>query len=143
MATTATSNKVIILQDDYDVLTSFIKASRPPGRVQEKQPGRSLSEEMGNAVVVAKDKFPPDVIRLNSTAVIKDLATNRVMTVTIVLPEQADVKKNKISVLAPLGTALLGFRKGQEISWELPAGTRNFLVMEVYHSASIGKKELQ
>ncbi len=134
--TTTTPNKVIILQDDYDVLTAFIKASRPPGNVQEKQPGRSLSEEIENAVVVSKEKFPGDVVRLNSTAIIKDLKTNRVMTVTIVLPNQADVKKNRISVLAPLGTALLGFRKGQEISWQLPGGTRNFLLMEVYHSAS-------
>ena len=82
MATTATTNpnKVTILQDDYDVLTAFIKASRPPGNVQEKQPGRSLSEEMENAVVVSKEKFPTDVVRLNSTAIIKDLKSNRVMT---------------------------------------------------------------
>lgn len=143
MATTKTLNKVTILEDDYNVLTAFIKASRPPDRVQEKQPGRSLSEELENAVIVSKAKFPPDVIRLNSTAVIKDLTNNRVMTVTIVLPRQADVKKNKISVLAPLGTALLGFRKGQEISWAMPAGTRNFLVMEVHHTASVEEGAVQ
>ena len=137
MATTTSANKVIILQEDYNILTDFIKATRPPGQVHEKKPGRSLTEEMENAVVLNIDEFPKDVIRLNSTAIIKDMATNRVMTVTIVLPSQADIKQNKISVLAPLGTALLGYRKNQRIQWQLPAGTKNFLVMEVYHSSSV------
>ena len=140
MATTS-SNKVFILQEDYNLLTDFIKTTRPPRQVHENQPGRSLSEEMENAVILKEHEFPKDVIRLNSTAIIKDLATNRVMTVTIVLPSQADIKKNKISVLAPLGTALLGYRKNQQIQWQLPAGTKKFLVMEVYHSSSAENHE--
>ena len=135
--TTTSANKVMILQEDYNILTAYIKGTRPPGNVHEKQPGRSLSEEMENAIILSKHEFPGDVIRLNSTAIIKDLATNRVMTITIVLPSEADIKKNKISVLAPLGTALLGYRKNQQIQWQLPAGTKNFLVMEVYHSSSV------
>lgn len=137
--TTTTSKPVILLKEDYDLLTAYIKGSRPPGYVHEKQTGKSLSEELENAVIVSKDKFPAGVVRLNSTAIIKDRDTNRVITVTIVLPEQADVKKNMISVLAPLGTALIGYKKGQHLSWSLPSGTKNFTIMEVYHSDSMGK----
>jgi regulator of nucleoside diphosphate kinase len=137
MTRTLKTNPVILLQDDYNLLHAYFKGSRPPGHVHENQKAKSLSEEIEKAIVVSKDKFPADTIRLNSTAIIKDAATNRVITVMVVLPEKADVKKNMISVLAPLGTALIGFRKGQQVSWEMPSGKRNFTIMEVYHSSSI------
>ncbi len=132
--TAATANKVILLQEDYNILTAYFKSGRPRGQVQEKQNARSLSDELDNAIVLSKDEFPADGIRLNSTVVIKDTDTNRVITVTIVLPEKADVKHNKVSVLAPVGTALIGFRKGQQVTWQVPSGTKNFTIMEVINS---------
>jgi regulator of nucleoside diphosphate kinase len=51
-----------------------------------------------------------------------------------VLPQQADIKKKKISVLAPIGTALIGFRKGRKVSWNVPAGKKDFKIMEVTNS---------
>lgn len=138
--TTTTRNKVILLQEDYDLLNAYFQSGRPMPVVNEKQSFKSLSEELSKATVLTKNKFPADVIRLNSTAIIKDTATNRVITVTIVMPENADVKKNKVSVLAPVGTALIGFKKGQQVTWQVPAGTKNFIIMEVYNSSSIESK---
>lgn len=139
---TPTRNKVILLQEDYDLLNAYFQSGRPMPVVNEKQSFKSLSEELSKATVLAKNKFPADVIRLNSTAIIKDTATNRVITVTIVMPENADVKKNKVSVLAPVGTALIGFKKGQQVTWQVPAGVKDFVIMEVYHSSALQKKSL-
>lgn len=135
--TTATKSKVILLQEDYDLLHAYFQRGRPTPVVNEKQNIKSLSEELSKATILNRSKFPEDVIRLNSTAIIKDTDTNRVITVTIVMPEQADVKKNKVSVLAPVGTALIGFKKGQQVVWPVPSGTKKFMIMEVYNSPSI------
>ncbi|MGZ8511463.1 MAG: GreA/GreB family elongation factor [Chitinophagaceae bacterium] len=135
--TTATKSKVILLREDYDLLNAYFQSGRPTPVVNEKQNFKSLSEELSKATILTKNKFPEDVIRLNSTAIIKDTDTNRVITVTIVMPEQADVKKNKVSVLAPVGTALIGFKKGQQVVWPVPSGTKKFMIMEVYNSPSI------
>lgn len=129
--TITTTKPIIIAKDDYDVLTSYIKSSRPPGSVHEKAGGKSLSEELENANVVDTEKIPADVIRLNDTVLIRDLSGKRELKVTIVMPQHADVKQNRISVLAPLGTALIGYRKGQKISWDMPAGTRTFEILDV------------
>jgi regulator of nucleoside diphosphate kinase len=72
-----------------------------------------------------------DIVRLGSTVVIKDLVTRRDMTVTIVLPSKADIKQKKVSVLAPIGTALIGFRKGQVVSWNVPSGKKDFKIVNV------------
>ncbi len=141
MTTTSATSRILLLKEDFELLTSYMKVSRPPGSVHEKQAGKSLSEELENAVVVTSEKFPAGVVRLNSTAIIKDIDTDRVITVNIVLPEQADVKKNRISVLAPLGTALIGYKKGQRLSWDLPSGKKNFIIMDVYHPDSKGDKK--
>ena len=138
----AAKSKVILLKEDYDLLNAYFQSGRPMPVVNEKQSFKSLSEELSKATVLAKNKFPADVIRLNSTAIIKDTDTNRVITVTIVMPEHADVKINKVSVLAPVGTALIGFKKGQQVEWQVPSGAKNFIIMEVYNSPSIENNSL-
>jgi regulator of nucleoside diphosphate kinase len=75
--------------------------------------------------------MPADIVRLGSTVVIKDLVTRRDMTVTIVLPSKADIKQKKVSVLAPIGTAIIGFRKGQVVSWNVPSGKKDFKIVDV------------
>jgi regulator of nucleoside diphosphate kinase len=62
---------------------------------------------------------------------VKSEKNNHVMQITLVTPEKANIKENKISVMAPLGTALLGFRKGQRVKWRVPAGERTFEILEV------------
>jgi regulator of nucleoside diphosphate kinase len=93
-----------------------------------------LEAELKKAKLVNKENFPDTVIGLNSTAIIKDLETNRVLAITIVTPDRADISQNKISVLAPVGTALLGFQKGEQISWQVPSGEKKFIIMEVHNS---------
>jgi regulator of nucleoside diphosphate kinase len=92
---------------------------------------KELLGELKNAKLVNKDNFPSDVVRLNSRVKIKDVNKGKVMDLTLVTPDKADIRERKISVMAPVGTALIGFKKGQKINWQVPAGRRTFTIMEV------------
>ncbi|MEO5650264.1 MAG: GreA/GreB family elongation factor [Ginsengibacter sp.] len=130
MTATATENQVILVRKDYELLNEYIKNLHGM-QVNEKENFRKLSQELGKAQLASEEDFPNDIVRIDSVVVIRDMATSRDMTITIVMPPNADIKQKKVSVLAPIGTALIGFRKGQEVSWEVPAGKKTFRIMEV------------
>lgn len=132
-ATLTPTASVILLRTDYEVLNAYVKNLQGM-QVNEKENFHKLSEELKKAQVVDDEDFPEDVVRLDSDVVIKDLQTKRDMAISIVLPQKADIKQKKVSVLAPIGTALLGFRKGQKVSWEVPSGKKDFMIMEVRNS---------
>jgi len=127
---TQTATPVILLRNDFEILNGFVKNLQGM-QVNEKENFSKLYEELKKAQIVDAENFPGDIVRLNSTVVIKDLKTKRDMTLTIVLPQKADIKQKKVSVLAPIGTALIGFRKGQTVSWQVPSGKKDFMIMEV------------
>jgi regulator of nucleoside diphosphate kinase len=80
---------------------------------------------------VSKDAFPVDVVRLNSSVKIKTEGKDEILKLTLVTPDKANIKENKISVMAPVGAALIGFRQGQQVKWRVPGGKRTFTIMEV------------
>jgi regulator of nucleoside diphosphate kinase len=123
-------NKVLISRDDYALLSACVKNTKVVA-MKEAQHTRSLSEELQRAEVVASEQFPGDVIRLNATVTIRDLANGNEIILRVVLPEFADIKQRKISVLAPMGTALIGLQKGRRFSWQMPAGIKHYLVLDV------------
>jgi regulator of nucleoside diphosphate kinase len=130
---TPTDSAVVLLKNDFEILNGYVKNLQGM-QVNEKENYSKLSQELKKAQVVDEHDFPADVVRLDSTVVIKDLKTKRDMAITIVLPQKADIKQRKVSVLAPIGTALIGFRKGQKVSWEVPAGQKDFMIMDVKNS---------
>jgi regulator of nucleoside diphosphate kinase len=125
-----TSTPVILSRTDYEILNSYVKNLHGM-QVNEKENYSKLSGELKKAQIVEDDTLPTDIVRLGSTVVIKDLLTNREMTVKIVLPQHADIKQKKVSVLAPVGTALIGFKKDQTVSWMVPSGRKDFKIMNV------------
>lgn len=125
-----TATPVILTKTDYEILDSYVKNLHGM-QVNEKENFSKLSGELKKAQIVEDDNLAADIIRLGSSVVIKDLLTNRDMTVTIVLPQHADIKQKKVSVLAPIGTALIGFKKGQTVSWNVPSGKKDFKIMDV------------
>lgn len=133
MSATITENQVVLTKKDHAILTEYVKNLHGM-QVNEKENFRKLSIELGKAQVLNEEDFPVDIVRIDSIVGIKDLETKRDMKITIVLPQMADIKQRKISVLAPIGTALIGFRKGQEVSWEVPAGKKTFIITEVDNS---------
>ncbi|MDD5371133.1 MAG: nucleoside diphosphate kinase regulator [Anaerolineaceae bacterium] len=92
---------------------------------------KQLAKELDRAVIVQPQEIPPDVITMNSTAVLLDIDTGEEMRYTLVFPEAADITQGKISILAPIGTGMLGFRVGDSFEWDTPGGKRVIRVEKV------------
>jgi len=90
-----------------------------------------LSEELRRAKVVSEDKMPADVVRLFSTVKVEVVSEKRELGFTIVMPEEADLKSRKISILAPIAVALIGYKVGQEIEWHLAGSKKRLRVLSV------------
>jgi len=93
---------------------------------------RLLENELKRAKIVEPEDIPPDVITMNSRVELVDLETEERMRFTLVLPSDAKIEEGKISVFAPLGTAMLGYRVGDEFQWHVPYGIRRLKVTNVY-----------
>ncbi len=90
-------------------------------------------KKSGHKAVVQPDQIPSDVITLNSTVRLLDQKTDEEMLYTLVFPEQANISQGKISILAPIGTAMLGYKAGDTFEWDTPGGTRIILVKEILY----------
>jgi regulator of nucleoside diphosphate kinase len=103
----------------------------------------NLRGELERAEVVRPQDIPGDVITMNSTVTLTDLDTNEEETYTLVYPENADTVQGKVSILAPIGTAMLGYRVGDVFEWEVPAGKRRLKVEKIlYQPEASGNYDL-
>ncbi|MEO7253892.1 MAG: nucleoside diphosphate kinase regulator [Casimicrobium sp.] len=82
----------------------------------------SLQDELDRANIVEPQQIPPDVVTMNSTVTFKVESSDREFSLTLVYPNDAGDNTSKISILAPVGSALLGLREGDEMSWPKPGG---------------------
>jgi len=103
-----------------------------------------LREELERAVVVPSAEIPPDVVTMNSRVVFREMETGEETEATLVYPSRADVNRKRISILAPVGAALLGLSAGDEIQWPLPSGKmRTFKIVAVlYQPEAAGNYDL-
>jgi len=99
----------------------------------DREDVRELVREIQRASVVAAAEIPADVITMNSKAKLLDLDRGATLEYTLVYPQDADFAAGKISVLAPIGAAMLGYRVGDEIEWTVPGGLRRLRVEEVLY----------
>ncbi len=92
-----------------------------------------LQAELDRAHIVTPQAVPQDVITMNSKVCLIDLDTGEEETYTLVFPENADIGQGKISVLAPVGTAILGYRVGDSFEWDVPAGKRHLQIKKILY----------
>jgi len=92
-----------------------------------------LEKELNEAILVDPERVPEDVITMNSKVNVTDIESGEKMTYILVFPSEANISKNKLSILAPLGMALLGYRKGDIIEWVVPSGIRKLKVDEILY----------
>lgn len=90
-----------------------------------------LEQELDRAEVVPEESLPSNVVAMHSTVRLVDLDTEAEHVYTVVYPHEANLERGRISVLAPVGTALLGYRTGDIVEWEVPAGRRRFRIQAV------------
>ena len=89
----------------------------------------TLSQELERATLVAPEALPADVVSMNSTVRFR-LANGKQSTLTLVYPKDLDQSGDKISILAPVGSALLGLKCGDTINWPLPSGEMSSITVE-------------
>lgn len=102
-----------------------------------------LRGELDRAEVVLAQDVPADVITMNSKVALLDLDTQEEEIYTLVYPENANTTEGRVSILAPIGTAMLGYRVGDVFEWEVPAGKRRLKVDKIlYQPEAAGDYEL-
>jgi len=128
-----TKRQLTITNEDYETLNKYIKGQKSIQSF-DRNNVTLLREELKKATLVKKNELPEDVVRLNSRVKIREGKKAKLIELILVLPERANIKERKVSIFAPLGTALIGFRRGERIKWNVPAGNKTFTIMEVHNN---------
>lgn len=124
------AKSITLTRTDYDRLKAMVSVDLDPSD-PDKRVLRDLRGELDRAIIVDSKDIDPNVVTMNSCVRIRDLDSGEENEYTIVYPQAADFKKGKISILVPLGTALIGYRKGDIIEWNMPGGIRKIKVVSV------------
>ncbi len=126
------ANHIIVTNVDLDRLRPLLEHANTAA-------ADLLDIELGTATVIDQFHVPEDLVTMNSEVVYEDLDTSARRTVRVVYPTDADSKRGWISVLAPIGSALLGLRVGQETEWDVPSGKKRVRVVALtYQPESAG-----
>lgn len=121
--------RITVNSRDFLKLKQIIKT----GAMSRNINAKNLDAELSNAVILEPEKIPPNLITMNTRVSFRDLTESEVFVYTIVYPEEADIEKGKLSVFAPIGTALLGYKEGEEVAWHVPAGLKSFRVEKILY----------
>jgi len=133
---------IYITELDYNRLNGLIDRTRERNGADREYLNK-LEAELDRAEIVDPNDIPADVITMRSKVRLKDLVSGESNTYSLVFPTEADFAEGKISVLAPIGTAILGYKRGDTIEWPVPSGLRRLRVEEVlYQPESAGDYEL-
>jgi regulator of nucleoside diphosphate kinase len=124
--------KIIITEEDHERLEVLL-ASEFAAAIGPCEYLDDLRAELDRAEIVRPDEVPPNVVTMNSTVVLRDLDTKEKETYTLVFPDAADIANDRLSVLAPVGTAILGERVGDVVRWRVPQGWRRLKVERVLY----------
>ncbi len=120
---------IVISEPDARLLRGLLSSRSSASRDQEHL--EELRSELERAQVLEPSKVSANVVTMNRRVRIVDLSSGHQQELTLVRPTEADVSARRISVLAPLGTALLGNREGDEVEWLMPGGIRRLRIDSV------------
>lgn len=123
---------IYITKANLKELRALIEGVHRSG-LKEQSNLNKLEKELDRAKIVSPGRLPRDVVTMNSQVRVLDIASNNEAVYTIVFPGQARIEDRKISILAPIGTALLGYRVGDVVEWEVPSGVKHFKIQEVLY----------
>lgn len=123
---------IVVTRTDLERLRLLVESVRTRRRWEELHV-MALAEELENAEVVEPDCVPADVVTMRSRVRVLDVLNGGTSTYTICYPIEADVEAGRLSVLAPVGTALLGYREGDVVEWPAPGGVRVLKIEKLLH----------
>jgi regulator of nucleoside diphosphate kinase len=126
--TRETRPRIVLTATDHERLSRLVLAA------SNTMPdlASSLADELDRAHILPKGRHPADVVCMGCEVEFRNDTTGRVQTVTLVYPDEADIAQGKVSVLTPIGAALVGLAVGKSITWETRTGDeRRLTVLQV------------
>ena len=124
---------IYITTSDYHRLSGLIEMSRARNGDADREYLDQLEAELGRAELVNPTQIPADVITMRSKVSLKDLKSGQTVMYSLVFPSEANSNEGHISVLAPIGTALLGNRSGDVVESRVPSGLRRLKIKEILY----------
>lgn len=118
---TAENRHIYITETDMQRLRALLGFQNIQNNTHKKLL-HNLKVELDRAIVVAPEDIPNDIVTMNSQILVTDLDNGETVVCSLVFPGNADFEKNKISILAPVGTALIGCRVKDVLDFEVPSG---------------------
>ena len=115
---------------DMNRLFAMIEQLRKNG-FRETANLEKLEEELARSDEVAPSEVAADVVTMNSRVRLQDEASGQMLECNLVFPGEANASANRISIVAPLGTAILGYRVGDTVTWPMPGGERQYKIVEI------------
>ena len=123
---------IYVTEPDYQRLSGLIEITRDRNGV-DREYLNTLESELDRAEIIDPKNIPADVITMRSKVRLTDLMNGETRVYSLVFPTEANVSEGKISVLAPIGTAILGYRLGDTIEWPVPSGLRRLKVDKILY----------
>ena len=112
---------IYLSYEDHRVISKLLE-DRQHHSTPHAQTTTKLRGELERAILLDDADLPPDTVKLHSRVRLRDLDTGEVDEWTLTLPDESDVERRRLSILAPVGSAIIGFAKGDQIEWETPGG---------------------
>lgn len=128
----AQDRTIFITQFDLDRLTRVINAYSPQNDFDQENIERLL-HDLERATIVDSKDIPANVVTMNSKVYLRDIDSKQETIFTLVFPQDADIAENKVSVLAPVGSAVLGYKAGDSIEWKVPARIKRLKIESVIY----------
>jgi regulator of nucleoside diphosphate kinase len=135
-------HSIIVTDADMDRLSRLARATKLSLFRDQLQLER-LEQTLESAEIMSSERIPRDVIRMNSRIRVLDFDTRKTELYTLVFPENANISTGSMSVLAPVGIALLGHRQGEVIETTVPGGTRRLRVERVLNRSEFARERLR
>lgn len=132
---------IYISDNDMKKLRKLIFEARQFRREEEKYL-LELETELNRGEVVRAHDIPANVITMNSEVHLRDLNTEEEITYRLVFPDHANASQGRISILAPVGMALLGYSVGDTIEWEIPAGIAKLKVEKILYQPEANGRDI-
>ncbi len=123
---------IYITDRDFDRLTELLESVKR-GYHRSKSYFTKLENELERAIIVAPKDISSDVVTMNSTFSMTGVASDKEEIYTLVYPESSNFERGRISILAPIATAIIGYRAGDTIEWDVPSGKKTLKVIKILY----------
>lgn len=126
------NKKLVLTQTDFSRLTKLINNEKEIYKRRQDNLQKIL-EELNKAIIVTPENIDNTVVTINSIVKFTDLITNMNIQLKIVYPKNANINKKHVSILSPIGTALLGCKKGETVDWHIAGSKKRYFINEVIY----------